>query len=345
VEDIMKIATEFLDKFKAKIYEADQGARLGSKSKWAPWQTESSLKPIVDLLGKANERDEDLKWAAVASALRKIPAEKWRKYKSALEFIQVKAPGWDFAQYKTPGFDKFQTITFDQTVPIVGRRASLRVRGEGMTPVDMHEIIANLLTLCQLIKVLASDRNLGSRLEWFAPRSMDEVHHALDNLDQYLHDKCSVLTFKRLAEGMRCDSDVADPGLSGQVVPSVMLDGEDRPDFRRPDGYKKVPSGLRIFLGPLYFGVKDRYDGMLTSVAIYRFQVLAHELTHKIIKTTDQVYELVNCQAIKSQDLAVMCADSWAYFLTQFMLTRASGEHDVRRAMASRRAALHIDDD
>jgi hypothetical protein len=156
----------------------------------------------------------------------------------------------------------------------------------------------------------------------------------------YLNHRCTGISFKVLQAGNRCDNSAVGTGLAGQVLPTVMLKGEDRPDFRAANGYLKVPSGLRIFLGPLYFSVRTNYDPMLKTVAIYRFMTLFHEMSHKIIKTTDQVYELDKCQNIKDTPKAVMCADSWGYFLTDYaaQTNRLPGGKSTTSSVASLRS-------
>jgi hypothetical protein len=342
----MQITHKFLDDFTAKILECDKGVRLGKK--WAPWQTESSLRPIHQLLKGAIDSGTDLPWSEVEQALAKIPADKRVKYRAALDVLESKKAKWDFLKNKVSGFGKFGAADFKEDITIPGRGASLLVRSEGLAPGEMREIIVNLIKLCPLIHQLASNSKLGPRRDWFAQASLPEVDTALQNLDKYLNTRCTRLTFKRVHVGMRCDSNVTDPndlvtsGLAGQVIPTVMLKGEDRPDYRKPDAYLKVPSGLKIFIGPLYFSVRDKYDAILNTPAIYRFMTLAHELTHKIIKTSDKVYELPNCRAIKDSPDGVMCADSWGYFLTAYANTP---DYALRHGAQQRRAAMGYDDD
>lgn|GEM_PF-3562991 len=338
----MRITHKFLEDFKTEVRSGDKGVRLGSAT--LPWQTESALRPLYLLFSDALEKDKDLRWSEVEAVLSKVPSDKKLKYRQAVDFLQGKKDKWDFFHNRVSGFSRFSVADFERDVTIPGRSAKLLVRGEGLAPGDMEEIIGNLRILCPLIRELAADPKAGPRRDWFAQQSLDEVATSLDNLDQYLNTRCTRLTFKRLHVGMRCDSDVDDPddlvtrNLAGQVIPTVMLKGEDRPDYRTAGAYLKVPSGLKIFIGPLYFSVRRGYDEILKTPAIYRYMTLAHELTHKIIKTSDKVYELPNCRAIKDTPDAVMCADSWGYFLTAARQT--STQTVMKNAMDKRRRAM-----
>lgn len=341
----MQITHNFLDGFTAEINRCDKGVRLGPAT--MPWHTESAMRPLHLLLKGALDNGTDLKWSEVQALLDKIPAEKKSKYRPALVFLESKKGKWDFFHNRVAGFGKFGAADFQENVTIPGRGSKLLVRGEGLAPGEMREIINNLAKLCPILHQLAANENLGPRRDWFAQGSLAEVATALDNFDKYLNTRCTRITFKRLHVGMRCDSDVDDPddlvddSLAGQVVPTVMLKGEDRPDFRKPGGYLKVPSGLKIFIGPLYFSVGRGYDEILHTVALYRFMTLAHELSHKIIKTVDKVYELDRCRAIKDKPSAVQCADSWGYFITAYA---ESPQYAMRMGAQQRRAAMGYDD-
>lgn len=244
-------------------------------------------------------------------ALRNLPPDAKTKYARPLAYLQ----GCIQAKIAKPD----ESMIFKMSVSISSRQAPLDLRAEGFPSLAfLEEIANNLKIICPLIHELAGPQRPGPRTTWFASESLSEVQSAIINLDQYLNHRCSRLTFKVLAVGNRCDNDEVEESLAGQVLPTVMLKGQDRPDFRRENGYLQVPSGLRIFLGPLYFSVRTNYDEMLSTVAIYRFMTLFHEMSHKIIKTTDQVYELPKCRAIKDTPKAVMCADSWGYFLTDY---------------------------
>lgn len=338
----MQITYKFMEEFTAEIRKCDKGARLGGARLFL--QTESSMRPLMKLFEDALDKGTDLRWSEVDTAIKAIPPDKRQKYKGALDFLASHKDKWDFFHNRVSGFGKFAVPDFDRQISIPGRDAKLRVLGEGLAIGHMEEIIANLRILCPLVHELAVDPKRGPRRDWFAQESLDEVATALDNLDKYLNTRCTVLTFKRLHVGMRCDSNVDDPKdivtkhLAGQVIPTVMLKGEDRPDYRTAGAYLKVPTGLKIFIGPLYFSVKRNYDAILKTPAIYRYMTLAHELTHKIIKTVDKVYELPNCIGIKDTRKAVKCADSWGYFLTA--ARDSSLQNTMKSAMDQRRKAM-----
>lgn len=245
------------------------------------------------------------------AALRELSSDLKTKYATAITYAQGKIKG-SFAKPSDNG-------AYNMTVSISSRSAPLIIRGEGFPSLAaIEEVTNNLKLICPMIAELARSERVGPRSNWFAQQSLSEVQSALVNLDQYLNHRCARITFKVLAVGNRCDNKETGAGLAGKVIPTVMLQGQDRPDFRRENGYLQVSSGLKVFFGPLYLSVRTNYDPMLSTVAIYRFMTLFHELTHKIIKTTDQEYELVNCKNIKDTPRAVMCADSWGYFLTDY---------------------------
>jgi hypothetical protein len=45
---------------------------------------------------------------------------------------------------------------------------------------------------------------------------------------------------------------------------------------------------------------------------------LFHELSHKIIKTVDELCGLYDCLRIKDTPHAVTCGDSWGYFIIEY---------------------------
>lgn len=340
----MIVTNQILDGFTAAIMAIDKDARLSAKTRF--WQGESSLRPLHKLLSHSVDVQSDVPWADVDKLIKAIPSDKKVKYKTALDVVEAKKAKWDFFANRVSGFGKFAAPDFREDVTIPGRGAPLTVIGEGLAAGEMHEIINNLKLLGPILHALAANKDAGPRSKWFPAASLDEVHTAVGNFDKYLNQRCSRLTFKRLHVGMRCDSDVNDPddlvskNLAGQVIPTVMLKGQDRPDFRKEGGYFSVPTGMRIFLGPLYFKVKNGYDAILTTAAIYRFMTLAHELSHKVLKTTDQVYELDACLGIANTPKAVMCADSWGYFITEYWKSPA---YLMRTSAQSRRAAMGYD--
>ena len=99
---------------------------------------------------------------------------------------------------------------------------------------------------------------------------------------------------------------------------------------------------MRIYIAPLYYSVRNAYDEILTTPAIYRFMTLAHELTHKILgpTTTCTIFRTVAPSRTPPRG-GVMCADSWGYFLTEYWKTPA---FTLRQAAQGRRAAMGYDD-
>ncbi len=253
--------------------------------------------------------------AGIQILLRNLSQDLKTRYAKALAYIQAKIKG----ALARPD----ETAVFKLSIPIASRSSPLDVRGEGFPSLAaIQEVGRNLAIICPLVHDLAKSDHEGPRRNWFAQESLREVHSSIVNLDQYLNRQCTGISFKVLRVGGRCDGETVDNSLAGQVIRAVMVGHEDRPDYRKQGGYLKVPWGLRIFFGPLYFSVNEHYDAVLKTVAIYRFMTLFHELTHKILRTQDKVYELSNCLSIKDTANAVMCADSWGYFLTEYANTR-----------------------
>jgi hypothetical protein len=204
------------------------------------------------------------------------------------------------------------------------------------------QIITHLKLISELVRDLAVKPNASPWKEWFPKTAYPEVASSIKNLDSYLNVKCQRITYRKLVAGKKCDNGEVQGNLAGQVIPNIVMPGFDRADFRKEGGNVHVQSGLRVFFGPLYWTVKDKYDKMLKTVEIYRFMTHFHELTHKILKTTDQVYELDNCKKIKNTEKAVMCADSWAYFLVDYAKEKGKlpGETVVNPTMKQKFSAL-----
>lgn len=315
-----------IDKYNTALGVADHPATAGTKSGFVtklkvinPQFTSHVLDSVRrsepnlynKMLNQASSSSATQAGIELQGVLRGLSQELKTKYATPLAYVKTCVSG----KFAKPS----ESALFKMEVSISSRSAPLEVRGEGFPSLTFLEEVANdLKTICPLVQKLAKSKDIGPRSNWFASGSMSEVQSALVNLDQYLNHRCTRISFKVLQSGKRCDNSEVEEGLAGQVIPTVMLSGEDRPDFRTANGYLRVPEGLRIFLGPLYFSVPTNYDAMLTTVSIYRFMTLFHELTHKIIKTVDETYELVGCKGIKDTDRAVKCADSWGYFLVDY---------------------------
>ena len=227
----MRITHHFLDGLTAEILRCDSSSRLGAA--WLPWQTESSLRPVHQLLSQAIEKDLDLPWSQVEALLVKIPSDKRLKYKAAIEVIENRKSSWDLLQNRVSGFGKFGAPDFQRRVTIPGRGDSLLVRGEGLAPGTMQEIINHLMILGPLVHQLAQNKTLGPRRNWFAQESLAEVETSLDNFDKYLNTRCESLTFKRVHVGSRCGGDIVTPGLAGRYRSSCWKD-RMTPTFAHP---------------------------------------------------------------------------------------------------------------
>jgi hypothetical protein len=259
---------------------------------------------------KAAQAEIELK-----AALLSLNPQLKMKYAGPLAYVQSCMKG------KIAKPDESQV--FKTSVKLAGRGAPLDLRAEGFPSLAALEEVANNLKIISLLVLQAAGwgERGGPRSDWFAQQSRAEVQSALENLGAYLSHRCERLTFKVLKTGMRCDNGEMGENVAGQVIPTVMLEGQDDPDLRKENGYLHVPTGLRIFLGPSYLApVAGYYDAVRKTLTISRFMTLFHEMTHKIIGTTDEgrTYGYHSCKAIKDTDGAVKCADSWTYFLSAY---------------------------
>ncbi|MGI4853056.1 MAG: hypothetical protein ACRYF4_03290 [Janthinobacterium lividum] len=296
----------------------EQIVSLGKKVD--PSFAEASFGELLPLIKKYEARGlSDMTFMTaldMQKARNGIPAPQKLKYAQILTALDTWLGGKGFGpgQFdgKKPGF------AYNEMVAIPGR-APLKVIAEDFaSQQDVHEIVAHLKLICKIVAEMNQRPSETPWNEWFPKPAYSEVCSSLKNLDSYLNSKCQLMTYRQLTVGKRCDNSAVKKGLAGQVVPNIVMPGFERGDFRKEGGNVHVQSGLRVFFGPLYFSVKTNYDPMLKTVTIYRFMTHFHELTHKILKTLDKVYELDNCKKIKGSADAVMCADTWAYYLTDY---------------------------
>lgn len=129
-------------------------------------------------------------------------------------------------------------------------------------------------------------------------------------MNEYLNEKCNVITFK----GRNLDNVPKDAfafmrqccwqAESGGTIFRGAMTLNTQSDF--------LPSGTRVHLFPANF-MALKADG--------QFNTIAHELTHRVIATTDKpegnnVYGWAAAKALrdKSSELALKCAENWGYF-------------------------------
>ena len=167
----------------------------------------------------------------------------------------------------------------------------------------------------RLNAVVRAGLSVGNALirRWFGVRAVpggavyDDFDAKRRKMNDYLNSQCQVLSFVKKPYGKRVDGAVVEQGDLAQVMRSCF-----RTD---PSGF--VPSGIRIYL----LG-----RGLIQQSENERFNTIAHEISHRVIGTTDAprgtaVYGRNNALALAnlySAD-AVRCAENWGYFYQEVM--------------------------
>ncbi|HXT79206.1 MAG TPA: M35 family metallo-endopeptidase [Acetobacteraceae bacterium] len=126
-------------------------------------------------------------------------------------------------------------------------------------------------------------------------------------MSDYVLNRCQVITFVKKVYGKKVDGAEVEQGDFAQVIRSCF--GAD------PSGF--TPSGVRIYvLG----------SGLINQDAHERFNTITHELSHRVIGTTDapggkMVYgkRKALSLATKSSAEAVICAENWGYFYQEVL--------------------------
>lgn len=132
-------------------------------------------------------------------------------------------------------------------------------------------------------------------------------------MDEYVNRKCTVISFVKKPYGAKVDSAVVEMGDFAQVMRNCFK-GD-------PSGF--VPSGVRLYL----LG-----SGLINQSENERFNTITHELSHRVIGTTDwidgkSIYgknSAVNL-AKKPDSKALECAENWGYFYMELMELLAAG--------------------
>ncbi|WP_020483713.1 M35 family metallo-endopeptidase [Methylomonas sp. MK1] len=121
-------------------------------------------------------------------------------------------------------------------------------------------------------------------------------------MSTYLNNKCTRLTYVKKQVGQYVDSCEVENGDLAQVISSAF---EDHPAGSVPDF---VPSGLRVFI------LGDTLVEQVTPRR--RFHTMAHEVTHRVISTSDHWYGEQNCldKASKNSPKCLSCAANWGWF-------------------------------
>jgi hypothetical protein len=126
-------------------------------------------------------------------------------------------------------------------------------------------------------------------------------------MSDYVLNRCQVISFVKKTYGKKVDTAEVVQGDLAQVMRSCF--GTD------PDSF--TPSGVRIYvLG----------SGLINQDSHERFNTITHELSHRVIGTTDaplgsSVYGKQNALtlATSSSAGAVKCAENWGYFYQEVL--------------------------
>jgi hypothetical protein len=173
----------------------------------------------------------------------------------------------------------------------------------------------NITETCGVLNQVAAEAaaGLGRTLQttWFGNAATSaDVLGKLKRYDNYLNKRCVRLTFAWKTVGQVVDCADVENGDIAQVQRGV----------REPTGEKFITSGLRIYLLPV-FSQRDRTE---------RVNTLAHEVSHKILDTTDRpsgvnVYgrNLARALAVSNGAAAAKCAENWGIFYEDLMKARS----------------------
>ena len=184
-----------------------------------------------------------------------------------------------------------------------------RIRFEGGVSSDEQAAIAEWVPKT-LDTVIGQGVGVGDHLltRWFGASATGAGTNASDclakrqKMSDYVLRQCQVITFVKKLYGKKVDKAEVVEGDLAQVMRSCF--GND------PDGF--VPSGVRIYvLG----------NGLIEQDAHERFNTITHELSHRVIDTTDWVYgkqeslDLATTKPAKAAD----CAENWGYFYQELL--------------------------
>lgn len=203
--------------------------------------------------------------------------------------------------------------------------AAIEVIFEGI-PAELHAEAKRYIVEIPAVLRMSFKNDWGAdfRQKWFGARDTVKMLNMLNSLDKYLNEKCTRVTLVREAGDHY-----------GSVWPTVKVDNETDDDFKKPNGYLKVPSGLRIGLASSYDNPETEKHWLkgeggksgLYTVPLGRVNTIFHEMTHKILKTDDvefpgtdtECYGVTMCQKLRKvhSDLALNNADNWGFYLAE----------------------------
>ncbi|MCP3979322.1 MAG: hypothetical protein GY716_08340 [bacterium] len=191
---------------------------------------------------------------------------------------------------------------------------------------------AKFKLICAVLKdAAASPKKYEYYLfRWFGARDHPAVGAMLGSLSKYVNEKCSRMTFVSANEKyygavfgniVSTRPEANELGGVHKQLPHGFFETKD--DYRKKDGYLKVGSGMRVYLGKTYFKAK-KYE---------RVNTLFHELTHRVVMTVDAVvagkkmYGKKNCMTLSDANtlLAIENADNWGYFMADAIYKMPKG--------------------
>lgn len=165
----------------------------------------------------------------------------------------------------------------------------------------------------KLNKVVKSAESVGNALiqRWFGSYALPEgrSHGAFDlrrkKMTKYLNEQCQHITFVKKTYGRKVDSAEVEVGDFAQVISSCFPhDGNGIPEF--------APSGLRVYILGTGFIEQDESE---------RFNTVAHEISHRVLGTTDYWYGKRRSlrRAASNHADVIDCAENWGYFYQEVM--------------------------
>jgi len=199
--------------------------------------------------------------------------------------------------------------------------AKFKIVTEKMSKDETDNVTKYANLVAELSKVARETKPVALLKPWFG--SLD--NKALERvvlIDKYLNEKCTQITFVKKEGGATVDDAKVMLNDYGQVIPQV----EEHKD---PKDLSHVQSGLRIFILPYFWAVpkeKAHYE---------RVNTVYHEISHKVLGTTDSCYGAEACKALATWTAGsppsalkkyvekrgtsigdqIYCADSYGYFM------------------------------
>lgn len=187
---------------------------------------------------------------------------------------------------------------------------------ENITGADQTDVSEKCDRVVELAALAAKAAPADLLTKWFGVGNHVGARKQLNAMNEYLTKKCTRLTFVGKPINHYVDGVTVDPGDYGQVIGNIRT---TTANFQKSVAH--VSSGLRIFIYSEYFKA-GRYERMNT---IY------HELTHKILGTSDYKYGHGSCQkfAIKYPGTVLKNADNYGYFMADLDRRQSKQNDDV----------------